>query len=73
VYAAVYQALLRFRHAAVLRVTTALPVQASVYDALDAARDLVPGPDAVARCMAAVASRPEAEVAQEVADWFRVS
>jgi hypothetical protein len=72
-YAAVYQALLRHRRAALLHVSAALPVPASVYDALEAARDLVPGPDAVARSMAVVVARPEAEIAQDVADWFRVT
>jgi len=70
VHAAVYQALLRHRHSMLLPITTALPVQASVYDALTAARNLVPGPDAVARSMAAVAARPETEVADQVARWF---
>lgn len=72
-YAAVYQALLRHRHAALLHVTSPLPVQTSVYDALGVARDLVPGPDAVAHSMATVTARPQAEIAQEVEDWFRVS
>lgn len=69
-YAAVYFALLRFRHAARLPITAALPVEASVYDALGAARDLVPAPDEVAQAMAAVAARPASDVAAEVARWF---
>ena len=71
-YAGVYEALLRHRHAARLPVTTVLPVRGSVYDALDHAADLVPGPEDVARVMGAVAARPVAEVEREVADWFRL-
>lgn len=72
VYAGVYQRLLRHRRAARLDVTTALPVQASVYDALADASELVPTPEEVERVMAEVEARPMAEVQREVADWFRV-
>ncbi|MFN8634509.1 MAG: hypothetical protein U0893_11685 [Chloroflexota bacterium] len=72
VYAAVYQHLLRHRHAERLDVTSVLPVRTSVYDALGAARDLLPDTDDVRRVMDRVSARPEADVDREVADWFRV-
>jgi hypothetical protein len=72
VYAGVYARLLRHRHAARLDVTTALPVQASVYDALGTVHELMPSPDEVARVMAEVGARPEADVEREVADWYQV-
>jgi hypothetical protein len=72
VYAGVYERLLRHRHAARLDVTTALPVQASVYDALAVASELMPTPEDVARMMAAVEARPGAEIEGEVAGWYRV-
>jgi hypothetical protein len=72
VYAGVYERLLRHRRAARLDVATTLPVQASVYDALEVARDLVPTPEDVERIMAEVGARPEAEVEREVAGWFRL-
>jgi len=72
VYAGVYERLLRHRRAARLDVTTALPVQASVYDAIEVASELMPTPTEVARVMAAVEVRPEAEVEREVAGWLRV-
>ncbi len=72
VYAGVYERLLRHRRVARLDVTTALPVQASVYDAIEAAGELTPTPAEVARVMAEVERRPVAEVEREVAGWFRV-
>jgi hypothetical protein len=72
VYARVYERLLRHRRAVRLDVTTALPVRASVYDALAVAGELMPTPEDVARVMAAVEARPEWEVEREVADWYRV-
>lgn len=71
-YAAVYQRLLRHRHAERLDITTVLPVQASVYDALDAAHDLLPGPEAVEQVMAVVSARSDNEIEREVADWYRL-
>jgi hypothetical protein len=72
VYAGVYQRLLRHRQTARLDVSTALPVQASVYDALGRVQELVPTPDEVDRVMAEVSARPEADVEREVASWFRL-
>jgi hypothetical protein len=72
VYAGVYECLLRHRRAERLDITSVLPVQASVYDALGAATDLVPAPDDVARVMAQIEARPAAEIEREVADWYRV-
>ena len=72
VYAGVYERLLRHRRAERLDITSVLPVQASVYDALVAATDLVPAPDDVARVMAQIEARPAAEIEREVADWYRV-
>ena len=71
-YAGVYERLLRHRRAERLDVTSVLPVQASVYDALDAVRELIPTAEEVARVMAAVEARPVAEIEREVADWYRV-
>jgi hypothetical protein len=72
VYAGVYERLLTHRHAERLDIASVLPVQASVYDALDTATDLVPSPDEVARVMAQIEARPAAEIEREVADWYRV-
>ena len=72
VYAGVYARLLRHRHAARLDVTTTLPVQASVYAALGSVHELMPSPDEVARAMAEVGGRPEADTEHEVAEWYRV-
>lgn len=72
VYALVYERLLRHRRAVRLDVTTALPVRASVYDALAVAGELLPTPADVDRVMAAVEARPEGEVEREVAGWYRV-
>ena len=72
VYAGVYERLLRHRHTQRLDVTSVLTVRASVYDALDAAVDLVPTPAEVARVMAEIEFRPEGEVEREVADWYRL-
>jgi hypothetical protein len=72
VYAGVYERLLRHRRAARLDVTTALPVQTSVYDALEVVSELMPTAEEVERVMAEVGARPEAEVEREVADWYRV-
>jgi len=71
-YAGVYARLLRHRRAERLDVTSVLPVQGSVYDALDTVTDLMPTPDEVARVMAEVERRPVAEVEQAVADWYRL-
>jgi hypothetical protein len=71
-YAGVYERLLRHRRAARLDVATALPVQASVYHALEVVSELMPTPEEVARVMAEVGARPEAEVEREVAGWYRV-
>ena len=71
-YAGVYERLLRHRHVARLDVAAALPVQASVYDALAVASELMPTPEDVKRVMAAVEERPTADVELEVADWYRV-
>jgi hypothetical protein len=72
VYAGVYERLLRHRRAERLDITGVLPVQASVYDALGTARDLVPSPDEVARAIAEVEARPLAEIEREVGDWYRL-
>jgi hypothetical protein len=72
VYASVYERLLRHRRAARLDVATTLPVQASVYDAPDNVRELMPTAEEVARVMAEVSARPEGEIEREVAGWFRV-
>ena len=72
VYAGVYGRLLRHRRAARLDVTEALPVQASVYEADTVDGELLPTSEEVARVMAAVEARPEAEVERAVAGWFRV-
>jgi hypothetical protein len=72
VYAGVYERLLRHRRAERLDITSVLPVQASVYDALGAATDLVPSPDDVARVMAQIEARPATEIEREVAGWYRV-
>jgi hypothetical protein len=71
-YAVVYERLLRHRRTARLDVTSALPVQASVYDALDVASELVPTSHDVERIMAEVGVLPEAEVERDVAGWFRL-
>ena len=71
-YGAVYLRLLRHRPAALLPVTTALPVQDSVYAGLGAVRDLAPTPEDVRRIMAVVEQRPVAEIEREVAGWFHV-
>ncbi|MGE3272134.1 MAG: hypothetical protein AB7P40_25495 [Chloroflexota bacterium] len=71
-YGAVYSRLLRHRPAALLPVTEALRVQASVYAGLDAVQDLVPTPAEVAGVMTAVERRPLADVEREVSDWFLV-
>lgn len=71
-YAAVYMRLLRHRRAERLDVTVTLPVRASVYDALDAASELVPSAQEVARILAELGARPQAEVEREVAAWYRV-
>jgi hypothetical protein len=68
----VYERLLRLRRAARLDVATTLPVQASVYDAPDNVRELMPTSEEVARVMAEVSARPEGEIEREVAGWFRV-
>ena len=72
VYARVYERLLCHRRPVRLDVTTALPVQASVYDAPAVAGELMPTTGDVERIMAAIEARPEAEVEREVADWYRV-
>jgi hypothetical protein len=71
-YATVYERLLRHRRVERLDVTSVLPVQGSVYDALDAVTDLMPTPAEVAGVMAEVERRPIAEVEREVADWYRL-
>jgi hypothetical protein len=71
-YGAVYARLLCHRPAALLPVTTALPVQTSVYAGLGTVHELVPTPDDVARMMAVVEQHPVSEIEREVADWFRV-
>ena len=71
-YAAVYARLLRHRHAARLDVTTALPVQVSVYDALGSVRELVPTADEVTSVVAEVGARPEDEIERAVAGWYRL-
>jgi hypothetical protein len=72
VYAGVYARLLRHRRAERLDIARVLPVQASVYDALGAARDLVPSPAEVARVLAEVEARPPAEIEREVEGWYRL-
>ena len=72
IYAGVYERLLRHRQTLRLDVTTVLPVQASVYDALSEATDLVPTPAEVARVMAEVERRPLGDVEREVAAWYQV-
>jgi hypothetical protein len=72
VYAGVYSWLLRHRHAARLDVTMALPVQASVYDALGGVHELIPTPDEVVRVMAEVGARPAADIEREVSEWHRI-
>jgi hypothetical protein len=71
-YAAVYLHLLRHRPAALLPVTTALPVQTSVYAGLGAVHELVPSSNEVARIMTVVKQRPLADIEREVAGWFQV-
>lgn len=71
-YSGVYLRLLRHRPAMLLPVTTALPVQTSVYAGLGGVTELVPGPDDVARVMSEVERRPALDIEREVADWFRV-
>lgn len=71
-YGAVYLRLLRHRPAALLPITTALPVQGSVYAGLETVQELAPSPREVAQAMADVAQRPPAAVVQEVENWFRV-
>jgi hypothetical protein len=70
IYALVYQRLLRHRRAERLPVTSALPVEGSVYDLADTASELVPTVDEVERIMAEVGARPAAELEREVAGWF---
>jgi hypothetical protein len=71
-YARVYERLLCHRRAARLDVTTALPVRASVYDALGGVHELTPTAEEVDRVMAEVGARPDAEIEREVVDWFRI-
>jgi hypothetical protein len=68
----VYERLLRHRRFERLDVTSVLPVQGSVYDALDAVTDLMPTPNEVARMLAEVERRPVAEIERGVADWYRL-
>jgi hypothetical protein len=71
-YAGVYERLLRHRHAERLDITSVLPVQGSVYDALGGVDELMPTTDEAARVLAEVAARPEAEVERAAADWWRL-
>ena len=71
-YAGVYARLLQHRRVERLDVTSVLPVEGSVYDALDAVTDLMPTPDEAARVLAEVERRTVAEVEREVADWYRL-
>ncbi len=71
VYAAVYLRLLRYRHAASLAVTGALPVRASAYEREGViAEELIPGAEEVARAMASVEACAPAAIERAVADWF---
>jgi hypothetical protein len=72
VYAGVYERLLRYRRFGRLDVTSVLPVQGSVYDALDGVTDLMPSLAEVARTLAEVERWPITEIEREVADWYRV-
>jgi hypothetical protein len=71
-YAGVYERLLRHRRVERLDVTSVLPVQGSVYDALEGVTDLMPSPDEVAQVMAEVERQPILDVEREVADWYRL-
>ena len=72
VYVSVYRTLLRFRHASVLPITSVLPVRASPYDLDEVASELTPTHDDVARIMAWVDGRSQAELQREVDAWYRV-
>jgi hypothetical protein len=70
VYVAVYQRLLRHRHARPVPITEVLPVSASAYDLPTIAGELVPTPEDVERFMAQVEAMSEPELHDQVERWY---
>ena len=72
VYAEVYRRVLRYRHALVLPITTALPVRESAHAVPPSASELVPTAAEVAHFIAAITARPLAGLEWDVAHWYKV-